>query len=231
VQPYGNFSVLPYAAIFFRLAKSTFLGQLAPLFDPRFLLHSILPPFFSLFALPFDLLPSSQLPFSLPSPSTSQEEQDNTHNQSQQPQQWRAQRWTMSPPTVSASKVRFEAFFKLFFATFGRASRDNTLRRRVTPAATLIKSSAHASNANCYSDDGARYERDDQRSASPRRDEGQESVPRRSASPGAAGDRYDTLLPSSFFAHSPIGPFDTLNLITSHSQTQGQRRLAFRRRR
>ncbi|CAK7566889.1 MAG: hypothetical protein SEPTF4163_004843 [Sporothrix epigloea] len=45
------------------------------------------------------------------------------------------------------------------------------------------------SNGERFEDDGARYERDDQRSASPRRDEGHDSALRRSASPGATGDR------------------------------------------
>ncbi|EFX01090.1 transformer-SR ribonucleoprotein [Grosmannia clavigera kw1407] len=43
-------------------------------------------------------------------------------------------------------------------------------------------------NGDRFDDDGARYERDEPRDESPRRDEGQETSRRRSASPGATGN-------------------------------------------
>lgn len=63
VRPYGNFTVPSLcrgAALLlpsFRLAKSALLRQVAPLFWYPLFLHSILPPFFSLFTLsPSNLL-------------------------------------------------------------------------------------------------------------------------------------------------------------------------------
>ena len=139
---------------------------------------------------PFSILHS--VPFLLlPSPSTLKEDENIYQNQSQHPKQWQAQRWTTSRQTASALRVRFEVFLRLFVLFFF-FQHVNTLptTRRLGCQPPKALSFIRASDANHNADDGARYERDDQRSASPRRDEGQESAPRRSASPGAAGDRY-----------------------------------------
>lgn len=100
----------------------------------------------------------------------------------------------------------FSPFLRFFFFSFLRHRRVNSIIIIAGLLTIPIQFlGIDPSFIDALLDDGARYERDEPRDESPRRDEGQESR-RRSASPGAAGsDRY--VLPHMAYESTNPSPF------------------------
>lgn len=92
---------------------------------------------------------------------------------------WRPQLWIMRMPMATDSMVSISL----------HSDTKKKIRHPVFSAASLVTSSSKQSSLTYEIEEAPRYERDN-RSASPRGDNGHDSTRRRSASPAGNGDRY-----------------------------------------